>query len=418
MKPPPFLVGAALVFWGWQTGFLALGALMAVVLESANVLKIRWELSNEDFRRIWVFCALLFVAALVYAFSSHQGPADLWLGLLRNPGAYAQRNAGATAARTVLAWIRWLPMIFFLFVAAQTFSSREGVPMAILSLILSRRWKRAVKSGQPPPADTSVNVSYLYFGLCLFAASIHSADNQNFFWGLSALLAWGLWPQRSRRFGLATWVVALGAVIGLGYLGQSGLGRWQHYLESFNPPWLSRLTRDRSGATQSKTALGRIGRLKLSSSIVLRLEPKEGSPPPPLLREASYRSYKMQVWQAGSKVNTAAVNLACYLEGGQALLPLPSGCGRLENLPAYVLQKNRTGAVLAEGPGLVMFDAHYGPGATLDALPTREEDCRVPPNEAPALDQVLGELHLTGDSTEHALRTLRSFFQREFSYRT
>jgi len=74
--------------------------------------------------------------------------------------------------------------------------------------------------------------------------------------------------------------------------------------------------------------------------------------------------------------------------------------------------------VLAEGPGLVMFDAHYGPGATLDALPTREEDCRVPPNEAPALDQVLGELHLTGDSTEHALRTLRSFFQREFSYRT
>jgi hypothetical protein len=39
------------------------------------------------------------------------------------------------------------------------------------------------------------------------------------------------------------------------------------------------------------------------------------------------------------------------------LLPLPTGSGRLENLPAYILQKNSEGAVLAEGPGLVIFDA-------------------------------------------------------------
>ena len=42
MKPPPFLLGAALLFWGWQTGFLIVGGLMAVALESPRVIRARW----------------------------------------------------------------------------------------------------------------------------------------------------------------------------------------------------------------------------------------------------------------------------------------------------------------------------------------------------------------------------------------
>ena len=45
---------------------------------------------------------------------------------------------------------------------------------------------------------------------------------------------------------------------------------------------------------QSKTTLGQIGRLKGSSKIVIRLEPKDGSRAPSLLREASYRTWKGQ----------------------------------------------------------------------------------------------------------------------------
>ena len=53
--------------------------------------------------------------------------------------------------------------------------------------------------------------------------------------------------------------------------------------------------------------------------------------------------------------------------GGSA--PLPTGSGQLENLNAYGLNPNQTGAVLAEGPGLVIFDVEYGPGATIDSPP-------------------------------------------------
>ena len=65
MKPPPLLLGAALLFWGWQAEFLLVGALMAVALESRYLIQARWELSDDDFFRIWIFSTLLFVAALV-----------------------------------------------------------------------------------------------------------------------------------------------------------------------------------------------------------------------------------------------------------------------------------------------------------------------------------------------------------------
>ncbi len=429
------LLGAALLFWGWQTDLVLIGALMALVLESAPWVQARWEFSSRDFRRIWTFCILLLLAAAIYAFTANEGPTQFLL-VFRNPNVFTQPNAGNASAKTVAVLIRWVPMVFFPFVAAQQFSAAGTVPLEAISFILRRRRKRARKLGQRLPAGKDVDVSFPYFILCLFAASAHSSENTTFFWGLGALLTWALWPQRSRRFGLAMWAGSLGTALALGYLGQSGFGRLQRYLENFNPQWFAH----RSGfdATQSRTALGQIGRLKTSGKIVIRLEPKEGSGPPLLLREASYRTWRGQIWYAGGskndfqvvlehtnrgtwvllpvKTNLAAVNLACYLEGGRALLPLPPGSGRLEHLPAFLVQKNSTGAVLAEGPGLLMFDARYGPGATIDSAPVTNADLSVPRSEEPALAQVISELSLRNKSPEQALRTINRFFQSQFTY--
>src|SRR5215472_8638590 len=128
MKPPPFLMGAGLLFWGWQTGFLAAGALMAAILESARWLEARWEFTDEDFTRVWTFCTLLFLAAAVYAFTANEGPAD-FRGFFQNPNFFTQRTAGASSARTAASLLRWVPMVFFLFIAAQVYSSREGIPL-------------------------------------------------------------------------------------------------------------------------------------------------------------------------------------------------------------------------------------------------------------------------------------------------
>lgn len=437
MKPPPFLCGAALLFWGWQTGFLAAGAIMAAALEGARFTTVRWELSDEDFSRIWTFCALLFLGTAVYAFTANDGPASFG-ALLRAGGPSAAIGVGATSARAFASWTRWMPMVFFLFAAAQSYSPREGIPLEVISLILRRRWRKARQEGRPTPASQSVNVGYPYFAVCLLAASAHSVVNPAFFWGLCALLAWGLWPRRSLRFSIAIWAATLGLAAAAGYFGQLGILPLQRLIEGYNPQWFANSGRRNVDPEQTRTFLGQVGRLKLSGKIVIRLEPKNGSPPPAYLREAAYRAYRSPSWHTGSskddfvnvtaetnglawpllpdKAAPFAVNIACYLDGGKALLPLPTGVARLENLPAFTLQKNSAGAVLADGPGLVVFDALYGPGRTIDSPPDPVEDLAVPAVETPALDQVISELHLTGDNTNQTLGAINAFFQSQFTY--
>lgn len=454
MKPPPFLLGAALLFWGWQSGFLLAGAVMAVVLEGARLVKTRWEFSDDDFSRVWTFCTLVFLAAGVYAFTANDGPSTFG-GFFQNPNPLTQRRAGTTSARTGAAMLRWLPMILFPFIAAQTYSTRETIRLSTVSLILRWQARRARQAGQPSPAERNVHVGYPYFGVCLLAACVHAADENlynSFFWGLCALLAWALWAQRSRRFALAVWATALVAAITLGFLGQRGIGELRRYLEDLSPQWFARFVRRGVGVdpAQSRTALGQVGELKMSGRIVIRLEPREGSPVPTYLREASYRAYRSPVWFAGSskddftgvvedapnsggwnllptKISTNAVNIACYLEGVKnsvpaGLLPLPTGSSRLEKLPAYVLEKNSAGAVLAQAPRLVMFDAFFGPGATMDLPPgssgADDEDLGVPETEWPALDTVIENLQLRGRPLPQVLSTLAGHFADQFAYST
>jgi hypothetical protein len=439
MKPPPFLIGATLLFWGWQTDHLLAGAATGLLLESAPWIKARWEFADQDFRRIWVFCALLLLAVAVYAFTASGGPGDL-INFLQNPNPTTERNAGVNSARAVAVWLRSLPLVFFLFMLAQRFNAREGIPPETISLLMHWRWQRAKKLGNPIPHASNVNVSFAYFAVCLFAACFRTRNDTTFLWGLDALLGWALWSLRSRRFSVAAWAGALGAATVLGYFGQLGVGRTFRFIENYNPQWFSRSTGGGTDPMMSKTALGHIGRLKTSGTIVIRLEPKEGSRAPTLLREAGFRTYESRTWYTEvardrfdqitedptnrctwilvpGKTNSIAVNLACYLPGGNALLPLPSGSGRLENLPAFTLHRNSLGAVLANGPGLVIFDARYGPGEMIDS-PATDEDLHVSSKETNALNKVIAELHLEPHNRKQAREALAGFFQDKFRYST
>jgi len=442
-KAPPFLLLAALLFWGWQSGFFPAGAIMGIVLESARFVPARWDLTEVDFRRIWNFCALLAFALIVYVFTTNQAGGGLG-GLLHPSAATAMTYFGTSAT----SFLRWLPIAFVLLVAAQMFSERESVPLSALSWFVRRQRQGGV--GPEPYMD----VSFPYFIVCLFSAGIHTnAGTHSYFWGQAVLIGWALWRLRSRRFGLLVWVVALAAAIGLGFYGQRGIGQLQRLLEGYNAQWMASFLRPRTDPSQSMTAIGRIGRLKLSARIVIRLEPKAGSRPPVYLREASYRHYQSQAdqptWFSGGarsdfanlsheqgndsawtllpgKTNTSTAAIFSYLEGRsketgdpEGLLPLPSGSGRLEKLPVFSLKTNNAGAVLAAGLGLVMFDAHYGPGATFDSPPdatTNRLDLTVPTNEAPALDQIISELKISGATEREKILAVRHFFDSKFSY--
>src|SRR5580765_6589802 len=112
MNTPPFLAGATMLFWGWQTGLLPLAAIMALVLEGSRFARARWEFSQPDLDRIWNFCILLFLGAAVYAFSAGEGVAAISGSMgLNNP-----RSRVEVLTRSVRAgflFFQWMPIYFF-----------------------------------------------------------------------------------------------------------------------------------------------------------------------------------------------------------------------------------------------------------------------------------------------------------------
>jgi protein-glutamine gamma-glutamyltransferase len=456
---PPFLLLAALVFWGWQSGLLIFGAVMGLILESARFIKVRWDLSTDDFRRLWNFCALLGFALALYVFSTNDeggGFNNLF------HGSNVTGNATLSGIHTTTVLGRWLPLIFFLFVAAQNFSERETIPLSAISMIFRRRQQNAV--GVKP--EWQVNVAYMYFIVCLFSAGIHANEGTHiYFWGICVLLAWGLWPLRTRRFSFVIWLGALLIAVALAYFGTRGIGQLEQLAQNYNAQWMSRFLRQRTDPEQTMTAIGQIGELKLSSAIAIRLETKNNAPPPTYLREASYRDYhsaRQPTWHAGDaredfadishavgdetswvllpkKTHLADVQIACYLNGWaqdlnspEGLLPLPSGSARLENLPAISLKMNHVGAVLAAGPGLLIFNARYGPGQTFDLpagvrIPSvrgespgvnSSADLAVPTNELPAIQQVIAEMKISSTNEEQERLAVAQFFASKFTYST
>ena len=448
MKMPPFLLFATLLFWGWQSDLLLAGAMLGAVLEGARFIHGRWDLEDGDFHRIFTFCFLLNVVLVAYVFTTNDDGGGLG-GMLH--GQNAARNVANSTILTSVRFLRWLPMTLFPLIAAQIFNVRPSVPLTAVSLVV--RWRQ--RKGDPAFTGRYVGISYPYFITCLFSAGIHAnTGTQTYFWGAAILIAWALWSLRARRFGIRLWVVALVVVVGLGFLGQLGVNQAQRALQNFNASWMARFFAHRTDATQSVTALGEIGEMKLSAKIIIRLKPRTPGDVPGYLHEASYRNYHPQnsIWYAGTtpnsflgvqpetdnatwilisgRTNPASVNIACYLEGrskegdAEGVLPLPSGCSRLENMPlysgVYALQTNQTGAVLATGPRLMIFDARFGPGVALDSVPdtsTTNVDLVVPTNEIPALDAVISEMKISrADDDQKKRLAVAQFFAGNFTY--
>lgn len=449
-------MGATLLFWGWQTDFLYAAVPMAIILESSRFIKARWEFSDDEFARIWTFSFVLLLAAVVFAFNNNGGPSG-FSELLENPNVTSERDAGNASTMTADALFRWLPMIFFLFMAAQTFSPSDGIALEVISPYLRNRLRKARKRGLPLPPSRRFDVSYPYFALCLFSASGHAPQNDIFYYGFCVLVAWALWPQRSHRFALPVWfaLVALAAVIG--FWGQRGFTDLVRLAGQYDPQLVSFLWPPRADAKENKTDIGDFERMKLSGKIIIRLEAKYGGAAPTYLREASYREpneiHRQLIWQTGNTnnddfpqvyetprdsgiwplnadpANRSTVTISCYLNGvnvndkyPDGLLPLPSDCNRLENTRAYFIYQNGIGAILAEGPRLMIFDARYGSGSIMDFMPetgslNTNQDLRIPlTNEIPALRQVIAGLNIADKSEDEKILTVKNFFENNFTY--
>ena len=402
------------MFWAWHAQVPVLGAAMAALLEAPRFVEARWRFGPATFARIADLCTWAFVILAGYLTSTKGPPLP------------------------ILQIFEWLPLVWLPLMAAQLFSESGRLPLSALFLML-----RAGKDA--PPEDGSVDLGYPYAVVCALSAGAANARNDSYYVGLLLLVAWALWRVRSPRYRWFVWVPMILCTGALGYAGHLGLARLQQIVIESTGSFFGGGTR--TDPYRSTTDIGQIGELKQSDRIMLRVTLPQDMTVPLLLHRASYNAYASPTWLArdvtfvaigaepdrsswvlsdpgraagAADAGGAATRLVVSqpVERGKAVLALPTGTVRIEQLPVPGMQRNPLGAVTIEShEDLATYLAVFDPRAVSGVAP-RETDLRVPRQEATTLDQLAARLQLKGRPALEALRTIKDYFAREFTYST
>ena len=432
MRPYPFLVGGALLFWGWQSDLLWLGAAAALTLEAAHWLKARWDFTQPDLDRVWNLCVALFLGATIFAFFS--GDNLTVVGDLLQENSPSSRLATLNQSkRSLFQLLQWLPIMFLPMALAQAYAAKDHFDLSTFSWWLRRKRH---EPGYAQRYPGGLNVGYPFFACCLFSSCTGNQRTLWFSFGLVVLVAWALWLHRPQNFNPLAWGSSLCAALALGVGMQFGVLEVQKLLQRLDEALLARWSGSRRfDAKENQTRIGALGLMKLSGRIVFRLKSDSG-PAPELLREASYTAFHSPFWSSiqrdfervtpeanhGSWIlqpasnATRTVTIAGYVPGGTGLLPVPPGVFRLDELPSLGLATNRFGGVrMEEGPGFVEVDASYRANGTIDGPPS-PEDSEVPMAERPAVRQIAEALQLSRLEPKQAVRVIEKFFAEKFTY--
>jgi hypothetical protein len=333
---------------------------MALVFEAANFVSWRLNLSDTDFNRIADLSAVALVAAVVYQFD-----ANLFHG--------------------VYGVLQWSPPVLFALPLAQAYSGRRGIRLT--ALILSIRHAEAKRQ---ITEHRSIDIRWPYLVVCVLAASTTPAHGQWFYPGFCVLAGWGLWAARARRYRPVLWFGAMFVTLGIAFAGQNAVITLRASVEPMMVDWFHDRFWSFQNPFRSYTAIGSVGKLKLSDRILLRVRPGRGNAAPRLLHEASYQILSNDTWLAGNTKfddviatrggtrwslrrphnRTRSVKVSGYMRRGQGLLSVPLGTTHIDSLPVDKVQLNPLGALKVEGaPDLASYEAFYEPSEDFVAGP-------------------------------------------------
>lgn len=408
MNTPRLFLAATILFWGWQTGQWLVAAPLALAFEGAHAARRRWDFSTADFSRAADLCTVIVLAVGVVLYVAFGNP-----------------NA-------VKFWFQWLAVMLLPLALLQAWGTSPN--MELSALVWSLRRVRGLR-------PIRFNVGFPYAAIWILGASSANPRGPLFYAGIVALTAWALGSIRPRSAPIVAWFawpVLVATAASLGFAGHVGLNSLQVWLEGNVPEWLVG-GGERTDPYESRTDLGRIGEIKGSSAILLRVRPEGAMPRPLLLHRASYDDYVGGTWIARAPAFTVIprADAASWRLGesagvasrividdnsrrGNPVLSLPHGTIRIDGLAAVELRRNPMDAVQAElGPGPFRYMVGYDPQAAvspdMQAAP-RDMDLRLPRSEVRAVEEVARSLGLGSRAPAEAMAKVSSHFRQEFRY--
>ncbi|MEX2489887.1 MAG: transglutaminase-like domain-containing protein [Pseudomonadales bacterium] len=378
---------------------LLLAAPMAVLLEARYFINRRWALDKKDFYRL----------------------ADLTsIGLF---GLVVYLALNATKFHFITTLFQLLPFVFFPLVVVLAYSTSDRMTLDVLFYSLRR---------QKEPVTQSWDMDYFLVGVCLLAIATDTSLNIYYLPIAGLLICWALFPLRSPRYQTTTWILAASLIFLTAHITQLGIKEGQEALKKQSARWLANFIMNRTDPMKTTTALGNVGRMKLSDTILFRVKGIDSTTVPALMQEASYDlpsgtnwmvldpSFRTQphvdnfLWHlATPQPSDHAANIFLEFTRDHAIVPVPDGVTAINDLPARDIKVSQYGSVqgidLVRSPG---YQIQFNESASLNSEP-QTSDRYIPAEYIGLLQQVAGDKKF--DHDENALAYVRRFFG-EFRY--
>lgn len=336
---PQYIQGVTVLFWGVQTELWYFALPMALILEARYFFNRRWALTKTDFYRIADLTSIGLVAMVLFLFLNRQ------------------------EYHFITTLIAWLPILIFPLVTVLAYSTTPRMPLDVLFYSLRR---------QREPVQQSWDMDYVLLGACLLASGLN-LESPYFFPIAATIIFVTLLPLRSSRFPLAVYVISFALVIGSAVFLHQGIRGAHLAVKKQTELWIARWVLQRTDPFKSRTAIGRVGQLKLSDAIEFRIAPASGRSDFPLhLVEATYDhasptaaewgvfetrapdtvphadDYKWAFTEAPAQLFPEA---KIYLEFSreQSLVPVPAQLTELNELAATDVRMSSFGTIVADG---------------------------------------------------------------------
>ena len=402
MRFPPLFIGFATIFWGFCTGWIPFSIVAAIIFEASNIVKTRFDLQKKDFIRISDLSSVLMLILLFYSYMENE-PRMIFLG-----------------------FITTLPIIFMPLLFAQLFSTSDKV-------VIGTKFGKKVHTHAP------VDIRMLYLPAVLFATSAANIKSVWFiiffllllFVSLSGCVKDSKTLKRYILFSSAAVfaTVLIGAiVVGAHILISRTMMNWYN-------DWYSSLSAD---PFKTSTAMGEIGKLKLSGEIVFRVYPEKSPVIPLYMKQSDYNIIKGRSWYSrpnktdsvfpdkdmewqlfGEGEGSESMRLSVWMHSkkGEGVLPLPDGARRAVQLDVAGIEKSFLGAIyIEEGPELLEFTVSYDFDNRFEPFPHRM-DFYIPEGEKKVVDDVMRQNELFGKTSAETLENIERFFAG-FKYST
>lgn len=392
LKPPTYLLGTTLLFWGLLSGHPLMGLAAGLLLECHRWLNWRWKFSDQDYIRVWNLCVVLFLVVAVFQ--------------------VVDRDFGRWQLTRVFQI--WMPLLLFPMIWAQYFAQGKDVPMLTFSLVARRKRLYDERAGRRIKEPRRAHLGYFYFAILLLSigaagreapriGEFFASMNHRLGFGavssvyviVSILLAWALSVFVSRR----GWALA-GALflvsIFFGHHLHHGLRFLHGVVESKTMEWMS--GRQTPDANSSRTQFGKVGALKLSPKVFWRAKHIDGKRST-LLPDAIYQVYEDREWRNKrpnstlqevdkientnqweieniGDVGTSVMEIRGRVHSKEETIPRLENTGLILELEASNLEKNSLGTlVLSPSYTSIKYALHTGklsPGK-LESLPDKED---------------------------------------------